>query len=69
MIRNPQSAIEDNDKSGVCLYAPSKDNGAVIRLTACNKNDEKQMFYYKINGLLAVSTKHIYLWVTPRNRK
>ena len=55
MIRNPQSAMEDNDKSGVCLYAPSKDKGDAIRLTACNENDDKQMFYYNIKGLLVVS--------------
>ena len=55
MIRNPQSAMEDNDKSGVCLYVPSKDKGDSIRVTACNENDEKQMFFYNIKGLLRVS--------------
>ena len=55
MIENTQSGTEDGARSGTCLYAPSKDKDAVLRLTACNENDEKQMFSYNLKGLLVVS--------------
>jgi hypothetical protein len=55
MIENTQSGTDDEQRSGACLYAPSKTKGAVLRLTACNENDERQMFSYNLKGLLVVS--------------
>ncbi|CAB3978528.1 sushi, von Willebrand factor type A, EGF and pentraxin domain-containing 1-like [Paramuricea clavata] len=52
MIENTQSGTEDEARSGACLYTPSKTKGAVLRLTACNENDERQMFSYNLKGLL-----------------
>ena len=56
MIENPQSGTENGARSGACLYAPSKDKDEVLRLTACNEDDEKQMFYYNLKGMLVVSS-------------
>ena len=53
-IENTQSATDDGSRSGACLYSPSKNNGALLRLTACNEEDERQMFSYNFKGLLVV---------------
>ena len=55
MIENTQSGTDDEARSGICLYTPSKNKGTDLRLTACNEDDERQMFYYNFKGLLVVS--------------
>ena len=54
-MENTQSGTDDEARSGACLYAPSKNMNAVLRLTACNEDDERQQFSYNLKGLLVVS--------------
>nr|XP_058970077.1 uncharacterized protein LOC131796502 [Pocillopora verrucosa] len=48
LIENQQAATDS--RTGACLYVDSKDDGAFIKVTGCNENDDKQNWAYTLKG-------------------
>lgn len=60
LIENQQAATDS--RTGACLYVDSKDDGAFIKVTGCNENDDKQNWAYTLKGQIEVSVwSHIFL--------
>lgn len=59
LIENQQAATDS--RTGACLYVDSKDDGALIKVTGCNENDDKQNWAYTLKGQIEVSVwSHIF---------
>ena len=60
LIENQQAATDS--RTGACLYVDSKDDGAFIKVTGCNENNDKQNWAYTLKGQIEVSVwSHIFL--------